>query len=268
MSTVRQVALEEDLMGVVAMAGQPLPNRPDGTVVVVAYSSTEDYGCMATDAEFGRLSEKYPDCVFLVCHKEYVGAEMTMSSRGVTSLPSFEVFSRGSRVAVVTGPRLDEVETKIKQFGFSLSKTDLFSDKSAFSLNSYDQQFPEGPGRGGVDSASEENASSNPWDDAADKVKAEAPHPPLPPPALVSPRHLTRGCAACEQAARAGRRSSSNGALSTPRTTMRYFPGAGMGQDAAENVRKKGSTLDDFQDRTCPPAPSPQRRNAPAPPVR
>ena len=181
MSTVRQVALEEDLMGVVAMAGQPLPNRPDGTVVVVAYSSTEDYGCMATDAEFGRLSEKYPDCVFLVCHKEYVGAEMTMSSRGVTSLPSFEVFSRGSRVAVVTGPRLDEVETKIKQFGFSLSKTDLFSDKSAFSLNSYDQQFPEGPGRGGVDSASEENASSNPWDDAADKVKAEAPHPPLPP---------------------------------------------------------------------------------------
>jgi len=81
----------------------------------------------------------------------------------------------------VTGPRLDEVETKIKQFGFSLSKTDLFSDKSAFSLNSYDQQFPEGPGRGGVDSASEENASSNPWDDAADKVKAEA-HPPLPPP--------------------------------------------------------------------------------------
>ncbi|KAJ1494623.1 hypothetical protein T484DRAFT_1764968 [Baffinella frigidus] len=52
MSTVRQVALEEDLMGVVAAAAQPLPNRPDGTVVVVLYSSEQDYGCMATDQEF------------------------------------------------------------------------------------------------------------------------------------------------------------------------------------------------------------------------
>jgi len=152
---VQGVASESDLLGVVALASNPLPNRPDGTVVTIQYSSNDDYTCKTIDQEFDRLSIQHPDCVFLRCYKEYQGAPITMTSRGITNLPTFEVFYKGAPVAKVDGSRISEVQDYIKQFGFVVSKTDFFSSNSPYQE---DGRRPQG--RSG-----DEN---NPWDNAAD----------------------------------------------------------------------------------------------------
>ena len=104
MSNVKGVARNEDILNVVQLAKKPLPNRPDGVVVCVQYSSSEDFGCKATDDEFDRLSEKMLDCIFLRCYREYEGSAMTMALRDVTLMPTFEVFYRGDAVCKIAGP--------------------------------------------------------------------------------------------------------------------------------------------------------------------
>lgn len=76
----------------------------------------------------------------------------------VVTLPSFEVFYRGSRVAQVSGPQLDQVELKVKQFGYAVSKTDLFSDDGEY---------------GGGGSERDENGDFA-WDRMADKTARDS----------------------------------------------------------------------------------------------
>ncbi len=45
---------QEDLTNIVKLASSSLPNRPDGTVVCVMYSSVDDWGCKTYDGEFDR----------------------------------------------------------------------------------------------------------------------------------------------------------------------------------------------------------------------
>eukprot|EP00284_Hemiselmis_tepida_P018140 CAMPEP_0174941632 /NCGR_PEP_ID=MMETSP1355-20121228/72267_1 /TAXON_ID=464990 /ORGANISM="Hemiselmis tepida, Strain CCMP443" /LENGTH=119 /DNA_ID=CAMNT_0016188753 /DNA_START=65 /DNA_END=421 /DNA_ORIENTATION=+ len=118
MSTVRDVAAEEDLLQIVELASQPLPNRPDGTVTVIMYTSVEDPANQAVEYEYERMSEQRPDCVFLRCYKEYQGAQNFLAVRNVATFPFFEVFYRNAGVGRVAGPQLDRVEGYLKQFGF------------------------------------------------------------------------------------------------------------------------------------------------------
>jgi hypothetical protein len=46
--------VQEDLTKIIKLASSPLPNRPDGTVVCVMYSSVDDLGCTTYDGEFDR----------------------------------------------------------------------------------------------------------------------------------------------------------------------------------------------------------------------
>jgi len=197
-------------MQICTLASQPLPNRPDGTLVIVQYSSVGETSCKMADGEFDRLSTEYADCVFLRCYREFKGADTTFTLRQITAVPTFEVFNRGQLAGKVTGTRLNDVQDLIKQFGFVVSKTDFFSSSSPYddpNFNAAQIQRPEG--RKGPE-------EDLPWEREADL------------------------------AARGGKRDSSKGPTSAPRTTMRYFPG-GMGQTAADNIKEKGSTLDEFQ---------------------
>jgi hypothetical protein len=51
---------QSDLLAVVQLAANPLPNRPDGTVVVCMYTSAYDASCKSYEAEFERywMSER------------------------------------------------------------------------------------------------------------------------------------------------------------------------------------------------------------------
>jgi len=196
--------MESDILNIASLASRPLPNRPDGTLVCVLYSSAEDLSLQAINSDFDRLAEAFPDCIFLRCFKEYEGSMLTFATRQVASLPTFEFFYKGTRVAWTTGPNMNEVKEKIRQFGFVVSKTDLFSDSASSWTSSL--KGVKGP----------EDSTKFVWDTEADN------------------------------AAKSGRQASSSGPSSAPRTTMRFIPG-GMGQQAADIVREKGSTLDSFQ---------------------
>ena len=158
MSNVKGVARNEDILNVVQLAKKPLPNRPDGVVVCVQYSSSEDFGCKATDDEFDRLSEKMLDCIFLRCYREYEGSAMTMALRDVTLMPTFEVFYRGDSVCKIAGPRINEVKERMQQFGFVVSTSDLFG-QSSYSSDKAPPAAPPGAKK-----------SKDPWDVMADEA--------------------------------------------------------------------------------------------------
>ncbi len=45
---------QDDLTNIVEQASRPLPNRPDGVVTCIMYSSTEDWACKTYDGEYDR----------------------------------------------------------------------------------------------------------------------------------------------------------------------------------------------------------------------
>ena len=149
------------------------------------------------------MSERRPDCVFLRCYKEFQGAEPFLAQRQVVTLPSFEVFYRNARVASITGPQLDEVEKKVGQFGFIVSKTDFFSDDAMKGTLTEEQMNAM---KGTPEAEQEEFV----WDRMADKAA----------------RDSKKSSAAKDKA-------------SGPRTTMRFLPGSVMGTDS-EEMRKNG----------------------------
>ena len=204
MSNVMGVASNEDIMNVVQLAKRAMPNRPDGVVVCVQYSNAEDVSCMAVDAEFDRLSEAHLDCIFMRCYAQYEGADTTMALRDISSIPTFEVFYRGDTVAKIRGAAINEVQQRLQQYGFVVSKTDLFGQSSV----------SQAPDMAGADQG------KDPWEAMAD------------------------------QAARQSRSAGGGNNPNAPvRTTMRYYPGGmgGLGQTAADTVREKGSSLDEWQ---------------------
>jgi hypothetical protein len=210
MSNVKGVASNEDIMNVVQLAKRAMPNRPDGVVVCVQYSSADDVTCMALDAELDRLSETHLDCIFMRCYTQYEGAATTMALRDISSVPTFEVFYRGDSVAKIRGSRINEVEQKLKQYGFVVSNTDLFGQSS------YSQSQGAAPNQAGAGAGK----AQDPWDAMADQ--------------------------AARSSRSAGGRNNPNAPL---RTTMRFYPGGmgGLGQSAADNIREKGSTMDEWQ---------------------
>ena len=64
-SMVREFTLYEELEEIVKLASQSIPERPDGIVVVVKYSSANREECRSTEAEYERFARENPATVFL-----------------------------------------------------------------------------------------------------------------------------------------------------------------------------------------------------------
>jgi hypothetical protein len=123
--TINEFTSASDLLDILTLSSQPLPNRPDGVVVVVKYTSLT---LSNTECDYLNLSRAHPDTIFLRCFKEYSGSQSAFSSAQVSSTPTYDIYDSGRRVGRVIGEQLDEVDGWIRRFGYVVSKTDLFSE--------------------------------------------------------------------------------------------------------------------------------------------
>jgi hypothetical protein len=122
----------EQLAEIVKISSYPLPERPDGIVTVVKYTSASasNINCRATESEYERLARKHPATLFLRCFAEYDDAEILFGQASVVVWPTFDIFYRGNRVARVEGANHMEVEEVLERYQFQNSKLDLFSEGS------------------------------------------------------------------------------------------------------------------------------------------
>ncbi|GMI44573.1 hypothetical protein TrCOL_g2362 [Triparma columacea] len=123
--TINEFTSASDLHDILTLSSQPLPNRPDGVVVVVKYTSLT---LSNTECDYLNLSRAHPDTIFLRCFKEYSGSQSAFSDALVSSTPTYDIYDSGRRVGRVIGEQLDEVDGWIRRFGYVVSKTDLFSE--------------------------------------------------------------------------------------------------------------------------------------------
>jgi len=127
---VKEFNMYEELEEIVKLASQPIPERPDGIVCVVKYSSARKPDCRKTEGEYERLARKNSDTVFLRSYAEYENAQILFGQAQVTSLPTIDVFYAGHRVGRMEGHDYSQIEELIKQYGFVNSKLDLFSEEA------------------------------------------------------------------------------------------------------------------------------------------
>lgn len=125
---VKELSLIEELENIVQLASQPIPERPDGIVVVVKYSSANRQECRATEAEYERFARNNPASIFMRCMEEYEGAHLLLEQVDIRSWPTTDIFYQGNRVARVEGPDLGELERILDMYQFMNSDLDLFSE--------------------------------------------------------------------------------------------------------------------------------------------
>ena len=165
----------DQLSEIVALAAQPLPERPDGIVSVAKFTSAASDDCRATEAEYERVARKNPATIFLRCFSEYENAQIMLGQAQVTVMPTFDIFYAGNRVARVEGANHAELEKVLEQYQFQNSSLDLFSEAS-----------PQPWGDGKVRSAMKTPRTTNrfvpgydwnndkgAFDDAADKAQSD-----------------------------------------------------------------------------------------------
>ncbi|KAL7470924.1 hypothetical protein ACHAXS_011208 [Conticribra weissflogii] len=145
---VREFSLYEQLEEIVNLASQPLPQRPDGIVTVVKFTSSTNPDCRASEASYERLARDNPATIFLRCFKEMEGMESMFSRARVSEeiLPCFDMFYKGNRVARIDGPRYSELEALLNQYQFLNSDLDLFSESAQNSNNFTPHPSPWGNG--------------------------------------------------------------------------------------------------------------------------
>ena len=82
---VKELSLIEELEQIVQLASLPIPERPDGIVVVVKYSSVNRDECRATEAEYERFARNNPASIFMRCMEEYENAHLLLEQVDVRS---------------------------------------------------------------------------------------------------------------------------------------------------------------------------------------
>eukprot|EP00529_Nitzschia_sp_RCC80_P032760 CAMPEP_0113448812 /NCGR_PEP_ID=MMETSP0014_2-20120614/4966_1 /TAXON_ID=2857 /ORGANISM="Nitzschia sp." /LENGTH=230 /DNA_ID=CAMNT_0000340049 /DNA_START=145 /DNA_END=837 /DNA_ORIENTATION=- /assembly_acc=CAM_ASM_000159 len=125
---VRDFSLLEELEEIVQLASNPIPERPDGIVVVAKYTSSSRAECQTTEADYERLARENPATIFLRCFEEYDNSHLIFGQVDVTAWPTYDVFYGGNRVARVEGPSISSLEEALDRFQFSNSDLDLFSE--------------------------------------------------------------------------------------------------------------------------------------------
>jgi hypothetical protein len=129
-STICHNELNFFIRQIVKLAAQPLPERPDGIVTVVKFTSAVNSDCKATEAEYERLARANPATLFLRCFAEYENANILLGQAAVNVCPTFDMFYQGNRVARVEGSNQAEVEELLERYQFQSSQLDLFSEVS------------------------------------------------------------------------------------------------------------------------------------------
>jgi len=127
---VREFSMFEQLEEVVKLAARPMPERPDGLVTVVKFTSAFRPECSQTEAEYERLARKHPDTVFLRCYEEYDDADLVLSRANISTYPTFDIFYKENRIARIEGPEYASVEEQVLRHGIMNSKLDLFSEEA------------------------------------------------------------------------------------------------------------------------------------------
>jgi len=166
----------EQLEEVVQLSSQPLPERPDGIVSVVKFTSASNPDARATEAEYERLARQNPATVFLRCFAEYENADMLLGKAQVSVFPTFDIFYGGNRVGRVEGSSYTEVEELLEMYQFQNSKLDLFSEDT-------DQSWGDGRAAGNPGatprttarfiSGYDWNKKQGAFDDAAEKAEKD-----------------------------------------------------------------------------------------------
>jgi hypothetical protein len=127
---VKDFSLYEQLEEIVKLASMALPERPDGIVCVVKFSSATRPDCVSTEASYERMARDNTATVFLRCFEEFDSSELLFGKAQVISLPTFDIFYGGNRVARVEGPNYTELENLLDMYQFQNSKLDLFSEEA------------------------------------------------------------------------------------------------------------------------------------------
>lgn len=125
---VKELSEIEELENILQLASQSIPERPDGIVVVVKYSSASRDECRATEAEYERFARNNPASIFMRCMEEYENAHLLLEQVDVRSWPTTDVFYQGNRVARIEGPDLGELKILLDMYQFMNSELDLFSE--------------------------------------------------------------------------------------------------------------------------------------------
>ena len=128
---VKEFSLYEELEEIVQLAGQPIPERPDGIVCVAKYTSATRPECRATEAEYERLARANPATIFLRCFEEYENASLLFGQANVQTWPTFDIFYGGNRVARKEGPDIAELQEILSMYQFQNSDLDLFSEDAS-----------------------------------------------------------------------------------------------------------------------------------------
>eukprot|EP00568_Trieres_chinensis_P002214 CAMPEP_0183290810 /NCGR_PEP_ID=MMETSP0160_2-20130417/401_1 /TAXON_ID=2839 ORGANISM="Odontella Sinensis, Strain Grunow 1884" /NCGR_SAMPLE_ID=MMETSP0160_2 /ASSEMBLY_ACC=CAM_ASM_000250 /LENGTH=252 /DNA_ID=CAMNT_0025451479 /DNA_START=71 /DNA_END=829 /DNA_ORIENTATION=+ len=125
---VREFGAYEDLEEIVKLTARPLPERPDGIVCVCKFTSAERPDCVRNEAEYERMARDSPATCFLRCFEEYEGADGLFAQAQVTSLPTFDLFYGGRRVARLEGNDHPGLEELLDRYQFQNTELDLFSE--------------------------------------------------------------------------------------------------------------------------------------------
>ncbi|KAG7341634.1 hypothetical protein IV203_023587 [Nitzschia inconspicua] len=128
---VKEFSEYEQLEEIVKLASQPIPERPDGIVVVAKFSSFKRPECTATEAEYERLARNNPATIFLRCMEEYENAHILLGQVDVQVWPTHDIFYGGNRVARIQGSSIAELEEALQRYQFQNSKFDLFSEMAS-----------------------------------------------------------------------------------------------------------------------------------------
>jgi len=128
---VKEFSQYEELEEIVQLASQPIPERPDGIVCVVKYTSSSRPECLPTEADYERLARENPATIFLRCFQEYESADLLFGKANVQNFPTFDVFYGGNRVARVEGSSISELQDVLSMYQLQNSKLDLFSEDAS-----------------------------------------------------------------------------------------------------------------------------------------
>jgi hypothetical protein len=125
---VKEVSRYDEVQEIVQLASQALPERPDGIVTVVRYSSMQRTDCQSTEGEYERLARQNPATIFLRVFQEYQGADLLLGQANIQNWPTVDVFYGGNRVARVDGSAMQELQDVLDRYQLQNSSLDLFSE--------------------------------------------------------------------------------------------------------------------------------------------
>ncbi|KAL3923188.1 MAG: hypothetical protein SGILL_001798 [Bacillariaceae sp.] len=129
---VKEFSDYDQLQEIVQLASQPIPERPDGIVVVVKYSSLQRDECTATETEYERLARQHPATIFLRCMMEYENASLLMGQVDVQTVPTTDIYYQGTRVRRIEGSNIAQIDEAIQQNQLLNSNLDLFSEEATY----------------------------------------------------------------------------------------------------------------------------------------